>query len=165
MTLAVLAERAGVSKPIAYDHFGTRSGLLIALLNDTNRFYEASAQAQLDRAPETLPEIAKIVATAYVSCSIDAGPAMTMLSAAAEADAAARSTGRSFRSEHAKHFQRAFKPVLAGHSKRLPVLFRSLVAAANSICDERLAGHLSTKGAIEMLTHLFITSLQPYERK
>jgi AcrR family transcriptional regulator len=31
LTLARVAERAGVSKPIAYGHFGTRSGLLSAL--------------------------------------------------------------------------------------------------------------------------------------
>ncbi|RKH92133.1 TetR/AcrR family transcriptional regulator, partial [Corallococcus sp. AB038B] len=31
LTLGYLAERAGVSKPIAYEHFKTRSGLLIAL--------------------------------------------------------------------------------------------------------------------------------------
>ncbi len=32
LTLARVAEEAGVSKPIAYSHFGTRSGLLKALL-------------------------------------------------------------------------------------------------------------------------------------
>ena len=31
LTLGYLAERAGVSKPIAYEHFGTRAGLLIAI--------------------------------------------------------------------------------------------------------------------------------------
>ncbi|WP_404799983.1 TetR/AcrR family transcriptional regulator [Actinoalloteichus fjordicus] len=31
MTLRRLAERAGVSRPIAYDHFTTREGLLMAL--------------------------------------------------------------------------------------------------------------------------------------
>ena len=31
LTLARLAEQAGVTKPIAYEHFGTRAGLLIAL--------------------------------------------------------------------------------------------------------------------------------------
>ena len=31
LTLGHLAARAGVSKPVAYDHFGTRSGLLIEL--------------------------------------------------------------------------------------------------------------------------------------
>src|SRR5688500_17488341 len=31
LTLARVAERAGVSKPIAYQHFETRGGLLVAL--------------------------------------------------------------------------------------------------------------------------------------
>lgn len=39
LSLGHLAERAGVSKPVAYDHFGDRSGLLIALYRwiDTER--------------------------------------------------------------------------------------------------------------------------------
>src|SRR5689334_13006179 len=31
LTLASLAERAGVTRPIAYEHFETRAGLLVAL--------------------------------------------------------------------------------------------------------------------------------------
>ncbi|HAC69990.1 MAG TPA: TetR family transcriptional regulator, partial [Pseudomonas sp.] len=31
LTLGHLAVRAGVSKPVVYEHFGTRSGLLIEL--------------------------------------------------------------------------------------------------------------------------------------
>ncbi|MDT0267243.1 helix-turn-helix domain-containing protein [Streptomyces sp. DSM 44915] len=31
LTLVTLAEEAGVSRPITYDHFGTRPGLLLAL--------------------------------------------------------------------------------------------------------------------------------------
>ncbi|MHC8285601.1 helix-turn-helix domain-containing protein [Pseudomonas sp. XS1P51] len=33
LTLATLAERAGVTKPVAYEHFRTRSGLLITHLS------------------------------------------------------------------------------------------------------------------------------------
>ena len=75
LTLAVLAERAGVSKPIAYDHFESRSGLLIALLDDTSQYYASDAEAKIARAPQTVRAIAEIVATAYVQCSLAAGPA------------------------------------------------------------------------------------------
>ena len=34
LTLGRLAERAGVTKPVVYDHFGTREGLLTALYRD-----------------------------------------------------------------------------------------------------------------------------------
>lgn len=71
LTLGHLAVRAGVSKPIVYDHFGTRSGLLIALYRwiDTERietFRQAMAAATKDRA-ETIAALAD----AYIRCAAD----------------------------------------------------------------------------------------------
>ncbi len=34
LTLGRLAAEAGITKPVAYDHFGTRNGLLVALYQD-----------------------------------------------------------------------------------------------------------------------------------
>ena len=51
LTLGHLAARAGVSKPVAYDHFGTRSGLLIELyrwidMERVNAFRDAMATGE-----------------------------------------------------------------------------------------------------------------------
>jgi AcrR family transcriptional regulator len=71
LTLGHLAVRAGVSKPIVYDHFGTRSGLLIELYRwiDTERveaFRQAMAAAHNDR-DETIASLAD----AYIRCAAD----------------------------------------------------------------------------------------------
>ena len=71
LTLGHLAARAGVSKPVAYDHFGTRSGLLIELYRwiDTEKvdaFREAMA-AGTQGSDETV----KVLATTYVQCAAD----------------------------------------------------------------------------------------------
>mgnify|MGYP001800256164 FL=1 len=165
LTLAGLAERAGVSKPIAYDHFGSRSGLLIALLEDTSQYYETDAEAKLSAAPETIPAISQIVATAYVHCAIAAGPAVTTLAAAAEADSEARLSGRALQTRHADSFARAFATVLDDDQPRLKLLFRGLVAASNAICDDRTQNKITSEAAIEMLHHLLVTSLTPFAKK
>lgn len=162
LTLAVLAERAGVSKPVAYDHFVSRSGLLVAMLEDTSQYYETDAEAKIAIAPQTIPAIAEIVAEAYVLCSLDAGPAITMLAAAVEADSEARNVGRAFRLDHAEQFQSAFEPMLDRKADRLASLFKGLVAAANSICDDRMSDQITTQMAIETLTHILVTSLSPF---
>lgn len=162
LTLAELAEHAGVSKPIAYDHFGTRSGLLIAMLEDTSLYYESDAEAKIAQVPDTIPAISEIVATAYVQCAIEAGPAVTVLAAAAEADSDARMAGRVVQRNHAENFQRAFMPLLRADHGRLKPLFRGLVAAANAICDDRTQNKISSQLAIETLTHLLVTSLTPF---
>ncbi|WP_434557257.1 TetR/AcrR family transcriptional regulator [Pseudomonas sp. Z4-20] len=71
LTLGHLAVRAGVSKPVVYDHFGTRSGLLIELYKwiDTERvsaFREAMANTA--RSPQ---ETAQVLAGAYIQCAAD----------------------------------------------------------------------------------------------
>ncbi|MFN3214456.1 MAG: TetR/AcrR family transcriptional regulator [Henriciella sp.] len=165
LTLAVLAERAKVSKPIAYDHFGTRSGLLIALLDDTSRFYETDAEAKIERASATVPAVAKIVATAYINCALEAGPALTLLAAAVEADSEARDAGRAVQINHAASFERAFERVLVARPEQLSPLYKALVAAANAICDDLHQHKLTTETAIETLTHLLVTSLTPFAQR
>ncbi|WP_246479302.1 TetR/AcrR family transcriptional regulator [Kaustia mangrovi] len=71
LTLGHLAERAGVSKPVAYDHFGTRSGLLIALYKTidaerVNAFREAMAARDRD-----VGETVAMLAAAYIRCAGD----------------------------------------------------------------------------------------------
>jgi AcrR family transcriptional regulator len=71
LTLGHLAVRAVVSKPVVYDHFGTRSGLLIELYRwiDTERveaFRQAMAIAGKDR-KETIASLAD----AYIRCAAD----------------------------------------------------------------------------------------------
>lgn len=162
LTLALLAERAGVSKPIAYDHFGTRAGLLVALLQDIGSYYETDALAKIEEGPKTVEAVSSIVANAYVLCSLDAGPAATILSAAIEADAEVREVGRAFQAEHAALFERAFSPVLRSSDQRLRSIFNGLVAAANAICVDRMTGAISTDLAVETLEHMLASSLAPF---
>ena len=72
LTLGHLAARAGVSKPVAYDHFGRRSGLLIELyrwidVERVNAFRDAMAAGERSR-----EETVSILAAAYIDCAADA---------------------------------------------------------------------------------------------
>lgn len=164
LTLAVLADRAGVSKPIAYDHFGSRSGLLIAMLENMSQYYESDAEAKIAVAPKTVSAIAEIVATAYVKCALEAGSAVTTLAAAAEADSDAREAGRTMQSGHARSFQRAFDLVVDENAEHLSLIFKGLVAAANAICDDCTQDKITAQAAIDTLNHLLVTSLSPFAR-
>lgn len=71
LTLGHLAVRAGVSKPVVYDHFSTRSGLLIELYKqiDTERV-SAFRDAMLEN-PRSPEETAVMLASAYIQCAAD----------------------------------------------------------------------------------------------
>lgn len=71
LTLGHLATCAGVSKPVVYDHFGSRSGLLIDLYRwiDSERietFRRAMAVTRKDR-----DETVACLADAYIRCAAD----------------------------------------------------------------------------------------------
>jgi AcrR family transcriptional regulator len=72
-TLARLAERAGVTKPLAYQHFGDRAGVLAELY----RSFEARQREVLAEALRTTPDdlgaVAAVVAAAYVDCCLAEG--------------------------------------------------------------------------------------------
>ena len=161
VTLALVAEKAGVSKPMAYDHFETRTGLLLALLEDADRHYEGVARTRIAAAPETVDAIAEIIADAYIACALEAGPAAAALTAAIEANGDARDVGRASRDLHARQFAEAFAPVLPEGDARTHLIFIGLVAAANTLCAELTAGRITEQAANETLTHLLTTSIAP----
>ncbi|WP_177431704.1 MULTISPECIES: TetR/AcrR family transcriptional regulator [Pseudomonas] len=71
LTLGHLAVRAGVSKPVVYDHFGTRSGLLIELYKwiDTERV--TAFRDAMSKTARSLEETALVLASAYIHCAAD----------------------------------------------------------------------------------------------
>lgn len=71
LTLGHLAARAGVSKPIAYDHFGTRSGLLIELYKIRNAQQMDGLRSLLAKFPRTLEQTIETFAAHYVRSSAE----------------------------------------------------------------------------------------------
>lgn len=71
LTLGHLATRAGISKPVAYDHFGTRSGLLIELYRwiDTERVN--NFRTMMTTTERTVEDTVTELAAAYIHCAAD----------------------------------------------------------------------------------------------
>ncbi|MGF9563450.1 TetR/AcrR family transcriptional regulator [Neorhizobium sp. JUb45] len=82
LTLGRLAEAAGVTKPVVYNHFGTRSGLLVLLYREFDALQtDRMAQALQTSAP-TLEDRAAIIASAYIGCVMAQGREITGIIAA-----------------------------------------------------------------------------------
>ncbi|WP_102782513.1 TetR/AcrR family transcriptional regulator [Thalassospira sp. GB04J01] len=73
LSLGSLADQAGVTKPVVYDHFGTRSGLLIALYQDYDMRQSAVLDAALQASAPTLNDKAWVIASSYVDCVLSQG--------------------------------------------------------------------------------------------
>ncbi|NTG45843.1 TetR/AcrR family transcriptional regulator [Agrobacterium rhizogenes] len=68
LTLGRLAERANITKPVVYDHFSTRPGLLAALYQDFDARQTTAMDVALGASEPTLTDRATVIATAYVDC-------------------------------------------------------------------------------------------------
>lgn len=73
LTLPRLSDEAGVTKPVVYDHFGTRNGLLIALYKDFDAWQTAIIDAALEASEPTLEATARVIAASYVECVLAQG--------------------------------------------------------------------------------------------
>ncbi|MDA0567946.1 TetR/AcrR family transcriptional regulator [Streptomonospora sp. S1-112] len=82
LTLAYLASRAGISKPVVYDHFSSRSALLLSLYEDFDRRHLADLRAALERTPPELRQRVDAIAAAHVACVVSQGAELSGVMAA-----------------------------------------------------------------------------------
>lgn len=68
LTLGRVAELAGVTKPVVYDHFVTRAGLLAALYEDFDARQNQAFVDALDTGDATLEGRAGVIAACYIDC-------------------------------------------------------------------------------------------------
>lgn len=85
LTLGRLAEVAGVTKPVVYDHFSTRAGLVVAMFEE----YDAEQSAALDAAVAEVGDggvvdTARAIAVSYVDCVVRHGRELAGVAAALE---------------------------------------------------------------------------------
>jgi len=73
LTLGRLAAEAGITKPVAYDHFGTRDGLLVALYQDFDVRQTALIDAAIAASKPALKEKARVIASGYIECVMTQG--------------------------------------------------------------------------------------------
>ncbi|MEH6421312.1 TetR/AcrR family transcriptional regulator [Pseudomonas sp. CGJS7] len=113
LTLGYVAERAGVSKPIAYEHFGTRSGLLIALYQQIDERQASTLAQDFERTPKRLADVAALMGESYMSCFRTAGPECHAIFAALKGDEQMERVQR----EMSEGYVRMYRDLLAPYSK------------------------------------------------
>lgn len=96
LTLGHLAERAGVTKPVVYSHFGTRAGLLATLFRKFDARQTALMNAALEESPPTLADRAQAIASSYVDCVLSQGRELPGIVAALEGSPEMESIKREF---------------------------------------------------------------------
>ncbi|HEV2505563.1 MAG TPA: TetR/AcrR family transcriptional regulator [Mesorhizobium sp.] len=165
LTLGHLAEQAGVSKPIAYEHFGTRAGLLIALCDDYNDRQLAAQTRVLDAGGDSVDAVAQIFASTYVGCVLDMGPEMGATFAALAATEETAAFRQALRDGYVERYRRAFGRLIDLDSAMAGALYKGLLGAAEALAQDAATGRLTREEAVAALTRIFSTTLKPYEKR
>jgi AcrR family transcriptional regulator len=147
LTLGHLALRAGVSKPITYEHFGTRAGLLAELYKALDAQHTQALQAALSGVQRSLADTAQVLASAYIRCALDMGGEWQAVGAALSGSEEMAAVQQELLAGYAHLFAAA----LGQHSALGPAALHrhcvGLVGAGEALSALMLAGNCSEQEA------------------
>jgi AcrR family transcriptional regulator len=160
LTLARVAEQAGVTKPVAYEHFETRAGLLMALYRHLDARQGEAARVALESRAQTLEDAVAILAAAYVDCTLDAGREFGAIAAALSATEEMDDFRHAQREAYADLYRQAlgrFAPLPAKGGK---ALFLGLIGAADTLSNAAAGGRMTRKDAVDALARIMLGALK-----
>lgn len=159
LTLGHLAERAGVSKPIPYEHFKTRPGLLMALYERFDAQQIAVLNEALQRTKRKLEDVAKVMSAAYMHCYASMGPELHAVSAALKGDETMESFYQRLLDGYVAYYQEALAPFCELPREALRQRCVGIIGAAEAISREMLRGAVPESTAASLLASLIVAWL------
>lgn len=161
LTLGRLAERAGVTKPIAYEHFGSRAGLLVALYQDYEERQNEAMRAVLAARGGRLEDAAAILAAAYVDCVLTAGPECEDLCAALSAYEETKDFLLASRELYLEEYRQALAPFADLSGPEGKALLTGILGAVETLSQAAAAGRVTREEAVGALVRLIAGALRP----
>ncbi|SMQ59421.1 transcriptional regulator, TetR family [Plantibacter sp. VKM Ac-1784] len=148
VTLARVAAHAGVTKPVAYDHFGDLSGLLSEAYRAFESHQRDALVRALEGAPRDLAAVADLVAEAYIECWVAEGMELAAVVAALQGS----TTLSGLRSEAELAYLEICREALEPWTGAIdPAPLSAIVGAGDALARSVLSGALSTAQACATL--------------
>lgn len=157
-TLGRLADRAGVTKPVVYDHFGDRTGVLAELYREFEAQQRATLTTALADTTPTLETVCGAVAGAYIECSLAEGRELADVVSALAGSA----TLVEVRREAEVAYLALCDEALAACGARLDEPgAHALVGAGDALSRAALVGRVSPEAARDALTRALLALTNP----
>lgn len=146
LTLARIAERAGVAKPLVYHHFGTRAAVLAELYRAFDERQHAALDAALATSPGNLNTVAQTIADAYVGCALSEGTELPGLIAALAGSPESERLRRDADQTFGSKCRKALLPF--ARSGEIPdAAIHAILGAADGVARAVIAGEISAEDA------------------
>lgn len=160
LTLGRLAEEAGVSKPVVYDHFGTRNGLLAALYQDFDLRQTAIIDDAIAAGKPSLKDKASVIAARYIECVSTQGREIPGVLAALNGSPELAAVKRQYQHAFIEKCRGIFAPFAGAQGVPLASLW-AMLGAADSLSHAAVAGEITEEQARD---ELFQTILEMVRR-
>ncbi|MCU6684826.1 TetR/AcrR family transcriptional regulator [Leclercia sp. H6W5] len=152
LTLGYLAERANVTKPIPYDHFGDREGLLMALYQDYSDQQLKKFRETLKVDNKTLEKTVRFFSAAYIDCAISAGPETGPIAAALSGSRALQTFREACVADCADCLRMALSPYITLKGVQGEAALTAIIGAADALSTAASNGVLARNVAENTLS-------------
>lgn len=159
LTLGRLADAAGVTKPVVYDHFGTRNGLLAALYRDFDVRQTAVIDAAIAASKPTLKDKARVIAASYVECVLTQGREIPGVLAALDGSPELAAVKRQYQQAFIEKCQAILAPFAGSRGTPLAGLW-AMLGAADALSQAAVAGDISEKQAQDELQEIIVAMVK-----
>jgi AcrR family transcriptional regulator len=150
LALGRLAEEAGVTKPVVYDHFGTRNGLLAALYQDFDVRQTAIMDAAIAAGKPTLKDKARVIASTYVKCVLTQGREIPGVLAALNGSPELTAVKRQYQQAFIEKCRKILTPFAGPQGIALAGLW-AMLGAADALSHAAVAGDIGEEQAQDEL--------------
>ncbi|WP_206185249.1 TetR/AcrR family transcriptional regulator [Sphingosinicella sp. CPCC 101087] len=155
LTLGRLAEEAGVTKPVVYDHFGTRSGLLATLYREYDARQTALMDAALQVSEPTLTGKAAVIASSYVDCVLLQGREIPDVIAALAGSPELEKVKREYRIAFIEKCRTVLAPFAGAARIGSPGLW-AMLGAADALSHAAATGEITAVEAKDELSETIV---------
>lgn len=155
LTLGNLAEAAGVTKPVVYDHFGTRNGLLAALYQDYDERQTRIFDAAIEAAAANLQDKSRVIAASYVNCVLTQGREISDVVAALNGSPELAAVKKQYQHAFIEKCAAILAPFCAPRGTSSAGMW-AILGAADSLSDAAVAGDISEEQAQDELQAIIL---------
>ena len=159
LTLGHLSEQAGVTKPIVYDHFGTRKGLLISLYREFDVRQTSLIEKAMNENTRSLESCAGALAEGYVACVMAQKKEIPGVIAALGTDPELEKIKRSYKAAFVEKYHKALAPFTPGNNIQ-PSGLQAILGAAEGLSYAAANGDITAKEAEEELRSIILDIVQ-----
>lgn len=159
LTLGQLAERAGVTKPVVYNHFTNRSGLFAALYKEFDYRQTAQMDEIIRNTEPVLEQLASVIATSYIDCVLLQGREMPNVMAALTGTPELEQIRHDYTTAFTEKCRQLFAPFCGGQPLHDAAL-RAMLGSAEGLSYATIQGVITEQQAKDELFHVILSMVE-----